>query len=141
MFGCSVPEQVRPRLSQYRDEVDVVGMAHNASVVLDRIIPSPFVLSLGSNMVMHDIYELPVFSRLVRVAMRKSVWERKQTIGKKYGDGWGEISIVLPIMIFGARTGHASLCRRHTPFHSDSNHVRQERASDASSCILQELYL
>ena len=39
-------------------------MAHDAAVVLGSLFPSPFVLALWGDVVMHDVYELPALPRL-----------------------------------------------------------------------------
>lgn len=39
-------------------------MAHNASVVLGRVVPSPLILALWGDVVVHYVHELPAFLRL-----------------------------------------------------------------------------
>lgn len=60
-----VPDKVRPRLSEKRDEVDVFVIPHDVSVLLISLIPWPEVSSVCRNMVVHNVQQLPTLQDLI----------------------------------------------------------------------------
>lgn len=60
-----VPEEVRSRLAKYCDEIDVVRIPHDVSIVRHRLVPSALVLASWGDVIVHNVHAVPSFFRLV----------------------------------------------------------------------------
>ena len=95
----NAPYQVRPWLSYERHEVDVVWIAHDISVLLFSLKPSPMVSSSRRNMIVHNVHQFAALHNLIYPHDEKV---RNQPVDNSVGFD-GRI-IGIPSLIFNGAT-------------------------------------